>query len=767
MFFLILMVAIGILLVFIGSKRENGIGLKIGGFIMLAIVLLITVFTGTAERLGSLLIYAAVIYGIVSYLKAKKEKKQAEIERNRKKDIENIRIEALKYDQGDDVTPKDQVKAYQLFCEAAEGGDLESYYYIGYYYEYGLGGVEKNIHKALEYYEKLVNEWKALITDFVSDAAYRVGKFYRFGTGGIEEYPEKAVKYFKKTEDLYGKYLLGRCYESGYGTSRDLKAAFTCYFRARFCSEAKPRYHLGRCYMYGLGTTTSKDEGLYWLHSAKCRDPRLAEACNQVITKSKKKADAEYKKRKYEGAEKDVKELNDTLSEYLILEGIEKVDDTFAKGLWDKAVDFCGNNDEKNTVKYVLLSAAAGYAEAQYIAGVIYDHGYIEKYDNTGTACYWYKKALDQGYIHPSMEGYHTLVRYEPEYAKKMLKLGAEIGSSIACSIIGDQYFFGTDGLSVDKKQAAEWYEKAAEKENGHALYQLGRMYENGDGVISDYGHAVDLYCRSAETGDVKGCYEYGFASLKKWLQKKDGDALKEASIYLQYAVEENYPLALYTIGRLAEQSKHKDKAYFYYEKASSLGYVDAHRKMLAKYIEEKNNDMINSMLEKIAESGDQTAQKVLAEKYRTTIITYKIHPGMELSDKVRAELEKVGKAIYWTEELMYHETDQTEKEKYKQNLNMLDRYFYLEDYQWFLHIDHERLTKELDEDERRREEQRKKDQIEEDRAFLEKMKELASIGLGDYALRKTLKRFKGKIKEDPWLLGMLADIDPHLALEL
>ena len=104
MFFLILMVAIGILLVFSGSKRENGIGLKIGGFIMLAIVLLITVFTGTAERLGSLLIYAAVIYGIVSYLKAKKEKKQAEIERNRKKDIENIRIEALKYDQGDDVT---------------------------------------------------------------------------------------------------------------------------------------------------------------------------------------------------------------------------------------------------------------------------------------------------------------------------------------------------------------------------------------------------------------------------------------------------------------------------------------------------------------------------------------------------------------------------------------------------------------------------------------------------------------------------------------
>ena len=327
------------------------------------------------------------------------------------------------------------------------------------------------------------------------------------------------------------------------------------------------------------------------------------------------------------------------------------------------------------------------------------------------------------------------MVRYEPEYAKKMLKLGAEIGSSIACSIIGDQYFFGTDGLSVDKKQAAEWYEKAAEKENGHALYQLGRMYEDGDGVISDYGHAVDLYCRSAETGDVKGCYEYGFTSLKKWLQKKDGDALKEASIYLQYAVEENYPLALYTIGRLAEQSKHKDKAYFYYEKASSLGYVDAHRKMLAKYIEEKNNDMINSMLEKIAESGDQTAQKVLAEKYRTTIITYKIH--------------------------------QTEKEKYKQNLNMLDRYFYLEDYQWFLHIDHERLTKELDEDERRREEQRKKDQIEEDRAFLEKMKELASIGLGDYALSKTLKRFKGKIKEDPWLLGMLADIDPHLALEL
>lgn len=767
MLFLILIVAIGILLIFSGSKRENGAGMKTGGFIMLAIVLFITVFTGTAEWLGSLLFYAAVIYGIVSYFKAKKEKKQAEIEQNRKKDIENMRIEALKYDQGNDGTPKDQVKAYQLFREAADCGDLESYYYIGFYHEYGLGGAEKNIHKALEYYEKLVNEWKALLTDCVRDAAYRVGKFYRFGTGGIEEDPEKAVKYLKKTEDLYGKYLLGRCYESGYGTYRDLKAAFTCYYGARFCSEAKPRYHLGRCYMYGLGTPIRKDEGLYWLHSAKCRDPKLAEACNQIITKSKKKADDEYKKRRYEEAEKDVKELNDTFSEYLILEGIEKVDGTFAKGLWDKAVDFCGNNDEKNTVKYVLLSAAAGYAEAQYMAGVTYDHGYFEKYDNTGTACYWYKKALDQGYVHPSMEGYHTLVRYETEYAEKMLKLGVETGSSIAFSILGDQYFFGTDGKNVDKKQAAVWYEKAAEKGNGHALYQLGRMYENGDGVISDHGHAVDLYRRSAETGDVKGCYEYGFASLRKWLQEKDGDALKEASIYLQYAVEENYPPALYTIGRLAEQTRHKDRAYFYYEKASSLGYVDAHRKMLTKYMEEKNNVMINSMLEKIAESGDQTAQKVLAEKYRATIRTYKIHPGMELSDKVWAELEKVGKAIYWTEELMYHETDQMEKEKYKQNLDTLDQYFYLEDYQWFNHTEYERLTKELAEDERRREEQRKKDQMEEDRAFLEKMKDLASIGLGDYALRKTVERFKDRIKKDPWLPGMLADIDPLLALEL
>ena len=51
---------------------------------------------------------------------------------------------------------------------------------------------------------------------------------------------------------------------------------------------------------------------------------------------------------------------------------------------------------------------------------------------------------------------------------------------------------------TADYAQAAAWYRKAAERENGAASYNLGVMYGTGQGVPQDYAGAVMPAIRGA-----------------------------------------------------------------------------------------------------------------------------------------------------------------------------------------------------------------------------------------------------------------------------
>lgn len=50
-----------------------------------------------------------------------------------------------------------------------------------------------------------------------------------------------------------------------------------------------------------------------------------------------------------------------------------------------------------------------------------------------------------------------------------------------------------------DSKTAFEYYTKAAEKGNGRALFKLGVMYENGNGIKEDIQKALEYYNRAAD----------------------------------------------------------------------------------------------------------------------------------------------------------------------------------------------------------------------------------------------------------------------------
>ena len=58
-------------------------------------------------------------------------------------------------------------------------------------------------------------------------------------------------------------------------------------------------------------------------------------------------------------------------------------------------------------------------------------------------------------------------------------------------------------GVPQDYVKAREWYEKAVAKDNAHAMSNLGILYENGYGVPQDYAKAREWYEKAAAKGEA------------------------------------------------------------------------------------------------------------------------------------------------------------------------------------------------------------------------------------------------------------------------
>ena len=66
---------------------------------------------------------------------------------------------------------------------------------------------------------------------------------------------------------------------------------------------------------------------------------------------------------------------------------------------------------------------------------------------------------------------------------------------------LATQYFLGR-GIERDYKQAARWYERAAEQGDEGSAYIVASLYERGEGVAQDRMRAYYWYSRAAANGD-------------------------------------------------------------------------------------------------------------------------------------------------------------------------------------------------------------------------------------------------------------------------
>lgn len=89
----------------------------------------------------------------------------------------------------------------------------------------------------------------------------------------------------------------------------------------------------------------------------------------------------------------------------------------------------------------------------------------------------------------------------------KSLADAASKGDPQAMFEIASRFTEGRNGVAADPRQAAHWYQLAADQGFAPAQYRLGSLYEKGNGVNRDMTKALALYQSAAEAGNASAMH--------------------------------------------------------------------------------------------------------------------------------------------------------------------------------------------------------------------------------------------------------------------
>ncbi|KAI8809481.1 hypothetical protein BJ742DRAFT_225661 [Cladochytrium replicatum] len=182
---------------------------------------------------------------------------------------------------------------------AAAGGDAEAQLLVGWAYQNGVGGVERDKGLAAMWYGKaaelgnpkgmfnigicyangfgvnqnyaLAIEWYAKAAEMGhTDALLTLGWSYENGSG-VDVDPDKAVYYYKKAAESgngTAQFNLAVCYEEGFGVEEDPVKAMYWYERAAEQGDSGAAFLLGVAYENGMGVDRDPARAIFWYEKA-------------------------------------------------------------------------------------------------------------------------------------------------------------------------------------------------------------------------------------------------------------------------------------------------------------------------------------------------------------------------------------------------------------------------------------------------------------------------------------------------------------------
>jgi len=231
----------------------------------------------------------------------------------------------------------------------------------------------------------------------------------------------------------------------------------------------------------------------------------------------------------------------------------------------------------------------------------------------TVSAGFWLTSARANGQVTPQVGG----TANSTESMQDLRKV-ADAGDADAMFNIGCLYANG-EGVAQDDQQAMTWYRKAAALGNADAMYNIGVSYNDGNGVAQDYQEAMVWYLKAADAGNLgvmnnvgllyangQGvAQDYGQAMTCYRKAADAGDAVAMYNIGLLYAngqgVAQDYPQAMDWFSKAANAGDAKAMYGIGFLYANGQGVARDQKQAMAWY-------------QKAANAGNEDAKKCLVE---------------------------------------------------------------------------------------------------------------------------------------------------------
>lgn len=288
--------------------------------------------------------------------------------------------------------------------------------------------------------------------------------------------------------------------------------------------------------------------------------------------------------------------------------------------------------DKQKSLEWFQKSADNGNSESMRALGIIYESGlgvdkdpmrafdFFQKGVEAGNTkslekLAWY---FEKGVVVEKNEGKakELYERFFTELQKQALD-----GDADAMYRMGDiyQYGFPQIGIPIYYQQAAEWYEKAANKGYMYAQTSLGILYYFGQGVPKNYTKAAEWYKKAAEQGDATAIYNLaGCYRLGRGVEQNE----ELAAMYNQKAANMDMPEAqaelggMYYLGTGVEQDY--TMAVHWFKRAVANGYENAYYGLGCCYYKglgiEKSRKEAFRLFELGEKRGDRYCMMAVAE---------------------------------------------------------------------------------------------------------------------------------------------------------
>ena len=426
----------------------------------------------------------------------------------------------------------DTAKANQLYQEAVKKGSPWGYYFLGDNYFYGICGVKEDMKKALAYYEKALKLGETY-------AAVRLARYYVYK--GDTKKAWKYVKEGMKWGDPDAVTAAIEFYWSGVGVPEDeakaqhlLDSLVAEHHTLNYTQSLAGLYYM---YPSNQGLRDSAKAMRYWLQgdafgSSQCqmrlgrfnyeqeRYPEALAYFHKVAVKEEM-----YKMQDeachlmgimfYNGTGC---EQNTDSAIYWLKRGADQFESAECAMFLASLYESEEHKDMPQAVKYYRKANEYGDTTALVNLGRLYANN-----GNNDRAAECFQEMIDKG----QADGYFWMAMLydaagDSKTCNEYLVKGDKKGSRMASETLGVIYEYGMDGVKIDNKKAAKYYEKAGTPKAHYrhgilylgyidAIYTMGYCYETGRNVDSvDHNKAVSYFKQLADNDIASGQFKMG-----------------------------------------------------------------------------------------------------------------------------------------------------------------------------------------------------------------------------------------------------------------